>query len=258
MVTVSLLTDGAVRFGFVEATGATSESPIVALAPRAVHELIVEFESTEQSGIGRMLMWADGHLVWAPQLKASPEVREVTVGRDVAGFAGCVPAFRGTIFSSQHDLNGRDPLARPGDLKLQVRFPKDRFGHSEPLVVTGRTGAGDILMIQYVDAHTVRFGMDHWGSPMAWSEPVAVNYSLPVTLDVSMPSLHAGLGAQAPSRTTRGLLSVSVNGRQVWQEAREFHRAEAEELAIGRNPIGGTSAGPNFTGDVLSAEVARE
>jgi hypothetical protein len=259
LVTVSPVANGAIRVGFVDPTGGTSESPVIELASSAVHELIVQFESMEKAGFRRMLMWADDQLVWAPQIKTSIEFRDVTVGRNVASHAGCAPAFSGTIFNAQHDLAGSDPLARPGDLRLQVRFPTDRFGHSEPLVVTGRTGAGDMLVIQYVDAQTVRFGIDHWGSPMVWSDPVAVNNSAPLTLDISMPSLlHAGPRAHVASRTIRGSLDLSVNGRLVWQEAREFYRADAEEVAIARNPIGGTSAGPKFTGDVLSAEVVRE
>jgi hypothetical protein len=259
LLTVSQTASRQVKFGLVAMNGATSESGPFELVPRGVHELVVQFEAEGKEGEARMLLWIDGQLLWTPGINSLGELRGVTIGRNVAGNATCMPAFRGTLFSSQHDLDGRDPLARPGELSLQVRLPRDRPGKSDPLIVTGSTWAGDLLVIQYVDAQTVRFGLDHWGSAMVWSEPLRVDYSAPLSLAIAMPSLTTVQDATLIGGAMRGLLSVSVNGRQFWQHAGEFHRAEAEEVSIGRNPIGGTSAGPEFGGDVLSAErVARE
>ena len=56
-----------------------------------------------------------------------------------------------------------------------------------------------------------------------------------------------------------GRLQLKVDDAVVWEVEADFYAAEREEIAVGRNPIGGTSCGPAFTGDVLAAErVGRE
>ena len=50
-----------------------------------------------------------------------------------------------------------------------------------------------------------------------------------------------------------------VNGVKIWEEKSFFFTAEAPELWIGHNGIGGTGCGPEFTGDVReAARVVRE
>jgi hypothetical protein len=43
---------------------------------------------------------------------------------------------------------------------------------------------------------------------------------------------------------------VEVDGREVWRERAEFFVANAAEVAVGVNPIGGTACGPVFTGEL--------
>ena len=59
-------------------------------------------------------------------------------------------------------------------IRLTVIFPADRTAGREPLVVTGETGRGDFLFVEYRDGGRVRFGLDHWGKATVTSEPVAV------------------------------------------------------------------------------------
>ena len=54
----------------------------------------------------------------------------------------------------------------------------------------------------------------------------------------------------------RNPLVVSVDGRRVWQATREFYPTAAEDVAVGSNPIRGTSCGAVFSGEVLSVERA--
>ena len=102
----------------------------------------------------------------------------------------------------------------------------------------------------------MRFGFDHWGTPMEWSEAVAVDFAQPITVEIAMASLRGVEDANAGQGAIRGDLRVVVNGGTVWALKRDFHPAEPPEVAIGRNPIGGTSAGPRFGGDIVSAERA--
>jgi hypothetical protein len=219
-----------------------------------VHELVVQFEDFGEPRRKRLLLRCDGVLVWAPEIEIGDSVEVAAIGRNLLNGLECASNFAGTITSVQQNAAGRDPVESGGNLRLRVRLSPGLAGQCDPLVVTGRTGAGDLLGIQYMDATSVRFGFDHWGSPMAWSDPVTVDFSQPVTLEVAMPSLNPVEDALASGGIIRGDLLVSVNGRVVWQEVREFYPAEAGEIVIGRNPIGGTSSGPTFRGEVLAAE----
>jgi hypothetical protein len=138
-------------------------------------------------------------------------------------------------------------------------LPAGRAGQREPLIVTGRSGAGDLLMIEYVDAQTVRFALDHWGMPLSQSEPLRIDFDQPHTFDIAMPALEPVANASTSRSIRTGKLRVRVDGRQVWEHTSPFYATEAEEIAIGRNPIGGTSGGLVFGGDILFAgRVARE
>jgi hypothetical protein len=204
-------------------------------------------------------VWCDADLVWTREIQSNiPAPSVITFGQNPNAVPGCASGFGGTIFSAQHDEAGRDPLERRGDLRMQVRLREGRAGQRDPLVVTGRSGRGDMLIIEYVDAHTVRFGLDHWGTPMVFSEPVAVDFAQRHTIDVSMPSLQAVTDATVRDLVS-GKMTVTFDGTRIWRQAGFFFPAEAPEVAIGRNPIGGTSCGPVFTGDVLSARrIVRE
>ena len=55
-----------------------------------------------------------------------------------------------------------------------------------------------------------------------------------------------------PRNTTSGYLRVEVDGRDVWREPAELFVIDPVEIAAGVNPIGGTSCGPVFTGELHS------
>ncbi|MGH7945348.1 MAG: hypothetical protein ACREF9_10095, partial [Opitutaceae bacterium] len=248
-----------VKFGFLREGEGMKESRDFEIAPGRVHELKVQFESGGKPDHKRMLIGCDSQLAWAPEITWRGELPSITIGKNPLAGTECAPEFRGTVYAEQHDVQGGDPLAEPGGMRLRVRLPADGAGQCDPLVVTGRSGAGDMLVIQYVDGRTVRFGHDHWGSPMVWSEPVPVDFAQPLTLEIALPSLRTVEDAALMRGIIRGRLSLSVNGRPAWQQTREFYPAEPEEVAVGRNPIGGTTSGREFRGEVLSAErVGRE
>ena len=114
-------------------------------------------------------------------------------------------------------------------------------------------------MVEYIDAQTLRFALDHWGSPMQVSQPVRMDFARPHDLEISMTSLATFPDATLVHEVQWGRVRLAVDGEPTWEQGENFFSAEAEEVAIGRNPIGGTSCGPVFTGDVLSAErVVRE
>jgi hypothetical protein len=89
---------------------------------------------------------------------------------------------------------------------------------------------------------------------MAWSEPVALDGAQPHDVEIAMPSLNTVADATIMREPLDGRLRISVDGTVRWEMPACFYAAEAREIVIGGNLVGGTSCGILFTGDLLSAE----
>jgi hypothetical protein len=138
-------------------------------------------------------------------------------------------------------------------------LPGKISGQRDPLVVTGRSGAADMCVIEYLDAQTVRFGWDHWGTAMVFSEPVRIDFTQPHTLDIRMGSLQTVADARLSRAETPESITVTLDGRRVWEHSGRFFPAEEAEVIVGRNPLGGTSCASHFSGEIFSAErIPRE
>jgi hypothetical protein len=251
---------GQLAFGASVSGARTAESDALVLDPARVHECVLRGWATNDPSNRRVELRVDGTIVWTREI-AWPVANIIPViGRNLTAEPGCANAFSGRIESAQRAPDGRDPLmTAAGDvMKVRVRFPVVRKGAREPLVVTGRTGAGDLLMVEYVDEHTIRFAVDHWGGPMLVSEPVSVDFTLAHDLTVATTALW-GATSDIPLRMTRkGALRVELDGALVWRTPAPSFAVRPDEIAIGVNPIGGTSCSAGFSGDILSAErVAR-
>ena len=131
---------------------------------------------------------------------------------------------------------------------MQVLFPEHALGTAEPLVVTGVTGAGDMLYVNYVDANHVSFGFDHWAVSSLSGPVVTVDYGRPHRLEIAMASLYPPGEAGAWTRRVR----VKLDGVGVLDGISACHPSRIEEIQIGKNLIGGSSCGPAFTGGILS------
>lgn len=150
---------------------------------------------------------------------------------------------------------------KTGPVRLTLTLPRDKTGHAEPLVTTGRTGKGDFVYLVYVDPSHVRFGLDHWGLAGALSEPVKIDYSAPQEIEVSLSSLYPPEGddawkgwAEAERNRRLSTMEIRLNGRTVLQHGQTAHPSTPGEVTPGRNLIGGSSSEKEFTGDLHLAE----
>ncbi len=137
----------------------------------------------------------------------------------------------------------------PSPLTLQIVLPTDRQGESEPIVVTGVSGSGDFLLVQYVGEGAAVFGYDSWGVGGPSSLPVEVAPGTQHALEIEMPSLSAtktGLAAE------RGRLRLRFDGTTILEAEVPFHRSEPEQVYFAEDPIGGR-CGPTFHGELRAA-----
>ena len=162
----------------------------------------------------------------------------------------CAPKFNGHILAVQRlPLPSRvTETASPGygAVQLQLHFPSNRDGRTEPLVSTGIPQAGDLLSISYQGNRAVRFNFDHWGHRGAATDWLPVDFTAVHTLEVSFDSLFA---TSSPRR--REQLQIILDGRMVLDVLQPAYASSPYDVVIGRNVIGSSTASYAFTGRIL-------
>jgi hypothetical protein len=249
-----------VRF-VVHGSGANqATSDAIAVGSGVMHEVAMRMDGDVVSARPTIYLWLDGQLVWVHQIKTSAPLNQaIVIGKNSVNAPEFTSQFRGEILSVQQDAAGHDPLQGGGDtLRARLLFPK-RPGTREPLVVTGSTGRADFLVVEYVDDQTIRFGLDHWGSPMRTSKPCRIDYAQVQALEIAMTSLDTVEDAAVNPETISGRVQLTLNGEGVWEEAADFFTTERGEVSFGRNTVGGTNCERTFTGEAFDVmRVVRE
>lgn len=112
----------------------------------------------------------------------------------------------------------------------------------EPLVVTGVSGAGDLVSVREPDSHHAAFRIDHWGLPGVESGLVDMDPNAIQTIQVAY---------------SEGGIVVSMNGENVTSlHVKPYPTAQAQ-ITVGKNEIGGGITGRAFSGQVLSNTLLR-
>jgi hypothetical protein len=142
----------------------------------------------------------------------------------------------------------QDVSGTTGALELGLYFPDGRTGASEPLVVSGKAGAGDLIYVRYLDTEHVLFGFDHWGVGGVVSKPVAIDFGAAHQLRLSMGSLYGSDSATAH----REQVEVVLDRKVVLAANFKCHPTTSEQVTIGLNRIGGSTTGEKFYGRILS------
>ena len=201
-------------------------------------------------GLGR-------HLLGPQEVRPLLEPLAVTTGRNLKEGAAVNAAFAGPSLRAEVD---REPAAGPqfGAYDLIAAFPQGRSGRAEPLVVTGKTGAGDLVYVVYVDAHHVRFGLEHWGLAGALGDPVPVDYDAHHEIEISLGSLYPAEESPewadwpaAVRQERKSRLSVLLDGRSVLEAPLTAYPAIPSQVTVGANRIGASSCGLEFGGELL-------
>ena len=184
-----------------------------------------------------------------PGYEASPLTRWIGTNPFAQSFGD---RFTGQILSHR-TLNGwagKDAIGREeGPVFMKLYFPAGKpSGTSEPLVVTGKPGFGDVLFVRYVDERHVAFGLDHWGSGGPTTNPVPVDFAAMHLIEVHMGSLNASERENKHDDPRRHILELKLDGTTVLHDWLDFHPTTRDQRYFGWNPIGGFTTGFRFTG----------
>ena len=136
-----------------------------------------------------------------------------------------------------------------GTLHLQVQFTANApNGPREPLLVSGISGRGDLLSVEYLQAGYLRLCLDHWGQKTEFSEPIPYHPGVTYQMEIQHPTYAAKqVGGLLPPQPLR----VTIDHRLVWQIEVRLYRIEPDQLYIGYNPIGGGVCAAAFRGVIL-------
>ncbi len=270
LIYLTYVAPGRIRFGHDSAGGGAIESAVVTYDPAQIQVLEIDTPALGPDFPGV----PDGHLrLRFNQELLLDDVRPFNATRSAGlflGFNGCnssaaFQGFSGMIVSMKPaETRLPPPAARVpewGAVRLQLRLPPRQHGRKEPLLVTGRNGAGDVLYVQYVDDSHIRVGYDHWSKGGPLSDPIFIDFPSIQVIELSLGSLYPpvaedvwGSLTEAERRSRLGMVSVKVNGQAVLSVPETAHPTKAEEIRVGLNAIGATSCERLFSGEILAVE----
>jgi hypothetical protein len=254
---------GHVSFGLDHYAYGGPRSDPLAFDPLVPHKVVVWMGSLAKGAAqkaaeadewgSRLVVVMDGHVaINGDQAFYAGGPGSLLAGQNPYAPSVARKAFTGRIAGIRQvrlaDLPSPERNAAFGAVDMTVELPLGAGGTQEPLVVTGVEGAGDMVYLRYVDSEHVSFGFDHWGIGGSVGKPVSVDYRanhrLAVTFQSLYPAGSVGHGSD--------LVRVVLDGTTVLESHWACHPATVNQIYIGKNPIGGSTCGPVFTGHILT------
>ena len=164
-------------------------------------------------------------------------------------FTGQILAVRRLPPPDHANLNSLGKYQHP--LTLRVRFPETHGSYPvrEPILVSGRTGRGNALYVEYLGENQIRFGYDQWGVRAYQSAPVALDLSQTHFLEIDCGVLHPS--GDEPGTVRHAPLLIRIDGREVWRAMLPYYTCAAASIVIGRNAIDSSTCGMQFSGGLL-------
>lgn len=226
-------------------------SEFVTFDPGQKHTIVLSMGNLAGAEPGRLIATFDGiGMLDGPHEFYPTRPEQIAFGSNPSGAGSAGPSFSGRLEAVR--TIPVEAVPRPstdrnfGALRVEARFPEKPAYPTEPLVVTGVTGAGDFLYVRYLGDGRVRFGFDHWGFEGGEGEPVTLEPGRAHTVDLTMDSLYEPTDQNAAARRNR--VEVRLDGRVVLALESPTHPSAARDILIGENRIGGSTCGPRFSG----------
>jgi len=167
-----------------------------------------------------------------------------------------------------HDFNhasawlGATSAEKVGPLRLRLKFPSDKFGTLEPLVVTGLSFRADFIYLYYTDQYSIQVGFEHtsYGGDIT-KPPIDIDYNAEHSLEIDMGSLyppfeHPYFDRMSPAEVTqmKRTLRVVLDGQEILAGTYDFYDSSPGDVTVGRNTVS-DAFGRHFTGQIV--EVSR-
>jgi hypothetical protein len=259
LVYVFYVAPGRARFAHDSWSSGLLESEIVAFDPAEEHTIDIDFgglHPVAAPGVrtpGEFRLRFNGReILRAPRHFHPALASEVSFGYNAIGASTADLRFRGERLSAERLARWPEAPRDVGPLALTLRWPAVLpVGRAEPLLVTGRTGAADVIWVRYVGANEVVVGYDRWGHGGPESGPVRVEPGANSVVQVSLDNLLVAPGAPV---SATGRVQVRLDGPRVLDARAQPYATRSEQITAGRNEVGASSCGARFSGEILKVE----
>ncbi len=150
-------------------------------------------------------------------------------------------------------------LRAVGPLRIRVYLPLGQEGRRQPILTTGRHGAGTVVYAAFLDENHLRVGAEIWGKDYE-SEPLPVNFfheqEFVIDSSALYPADHPAVRTLNPlaRHQLRGELRVELNGQLALAVPRDAFPSTLDEITVGRMQIGASTAEARFTGDIVAVD----
>lgn len=252
---VRYVAEGVARLGYDHWGYGALESQDFAIRTDVVHQLQIRMPSLmpkrpelEDAGVSPgLLVLLDGQIIWATAAGSHPcHPDEVYIAHNGVGSSVCEQEFGGLVTAITREADEPAPALKKAD-RVRLRFAVNQVGAPgtfEPLVARGVTGAADLLLLEYLDGKAIRLAVDHWGTGLRRSEPIAIDR-------YAIQDLHVQF--KEPDRVV-----VDLNGQRVWEVEVPLYPADPSTLTLGANKVGASTAAPLFSGVLLSGSFPED
>ncbi|PTY08549.1 hypothetical protein DB347_02925 [Opitutaceae bacterium EW11] len=259
LVYATYLGAGRIRLGIDSTRGGSVESRDFNYDPAVEH--VIELRSLPMApgepdtlGISFDGEW----MLFAMRPLSLAEASEVVAGFNAVQCSAASTAFSGHTLRSEivdAPANAFPNATGWGTVRLAVMFPQGRIGAHEPLLTTGKTGAGNFVYVSYLDDRHIRLGFDHWGIGGVTTDPIAIDFRAVHSLEIRFGALYPAIGdgwwRQHPAESPDALkhrVTVKLDGSTVLDAPFESHPSTLEQIQVGKNGIGGSTCGAEFMG----------
>lgn len=145
----------------------------------------------------------------------------------------------------------RPPLVDGAPVRLHLRFFGSLTpGRTDPLISTGRAGAGDLLFIRFDGEGNFQVGHDHWGHAVTMSKKFPMPADQILDLTLSFGALDPGTAEFA---RLRNRLFVATPAGVILNQPADFHPAPSDSWAFGLNRIGASTASELIGADLTAS-----
>jgi hypothetical protein len=247
----------------------------VFVGPQVMRNLGQRFPDLPAAELGAsaelIRVWLDGQPVWeTPVLAHAGSYDFVSPGTNTQGFSSATSSYPAMIQpvpladdEIREAIQRNRPTPPTGLWRLQVSLPAGQPVGGHPLLSSGRSGHGNLLFVELLSGDRFRFGMDFWGQGALYSPPLPRGGTLVHRVELfvgAQVARHPPLVGSDPASVQAAArwLRVWLDGEPVWTVPVMANADTYDEVFIGANPQGFSTAASTYDGAIQAPTLSPE
>ena len=151
-----------------------------------------------------------------------------------------------------------------GILELQIQFNPSTLGTNQPIITTGITGAGNLLFARIKSNNEIQIGLDAWGYGGPLSDSIKLNTAESHIIKLFIgPIISPRLWEDHVDKSdiTQKLkqeIQIWIDGQIAFKTIVQYHEDSLNQLNVGSNHQGFSTAVPLFSGKIDIRPISLE